>query len=103
MSHAPLNKALDARRLVVKMDATIYGERLALICGELQKIANAEIRGDGVASFIYAWSSRGAVELSESNEGIWVEFWRFGIEQRDREETFQTYNLACEAIAKWLA
>jgi len=67
-----------------------------------RRSVSAEVRGEGRAQFVYASGGGRAVEISEPDEGVWVEFWRAGEERASREETVATYDEAVNAAAAWL-
>jgi hypothetical protein len=77
---------------------------------ELQKVIEhiknsttlADIRGNGVGQFIYATNNHRAIEISQSDDGIWVEFWENDIEIPVKEITAFNYEDAIIVSLNWL-
>jgi hypothetical protein len=62
----------------------------------------AHIRGNDVGQFIYATNDFRSVEMSQSDEGIWIEFWNNFDENPVDEITVFDYIEAVEISIKWL-
>ena len=66
------------------------------------KNVTAEVKGDGISQFVYAKCGSRVVELSQEENGIWVEFWSGDSEEAERGVTFNSYNEALVKILAWL-
>jgi hypothetical protein len=62
----------------------------------------ADIRGNGVGQFIYATNDHRSIEISQSDEGIWIEFWENDIEIPVKEITVSNYKEAITVSLSWL-
>jgi hypothetical protein len=61
----------------------------------------ADVRGDGVARFVFAEAGRRAVEISVAGVGIWIEYWEDNdVGKIDR--TFPTAEAALKDAIAWL-
>ena len=73
-----------------------YTSRLRAASDKLN-VSNSKIRGEGAAQYLFARSEHGAIELSESNDGVWVEFWRGDDDSPAAERIFSGYDGAVKA------
>ncbi len=77
---------------------------------ELEKVAEklkgsaslVNIRGDGIAQFIFAANAARSLEISQSDEGVWIECWEGHAETPNREMTVSTFDEAIIAAVSWL-
>ena len=69
---------------------------------ELGRISEVSIRGSGESSFLYARSNVGAVELSSSKSGLWIEFWKGDKDVSEKDETVYTRYEALLHATRWL-
>ena len=83
------------------MKSTIYRTELENIAQSIADLAETEIRGSGLSSFVYAHTSDRAIELSKTEHGVWVEFWQTGLEPPEHEQTFDSYDAAASVIRDW--
>ncbi len=81
-----------------------YGTRLQVVCEQLARVGiAATIRGDGVGRFLFAERGSRAVEASMNDDGrVWVEFWSEPDGPSEREETYNSYEDATQAMEQWL-
>jgi hypothetical protein len=85
------------------LDESEYRRELEQIAERITPFAEAvNIRGDGAAQFIFAVSKERSLEISRSDEGIWIEFWREDNESLTRELTIQTHDEAVAAASEWM-
>ncbi len=63
---------------------------------------NAEIRGNGASSFLFAQANNRALELSSTADGVWVEYWQGDIEMPDHDCLFPTHYAAMLDAKEWL-
>ncbi len=69
-------------------------------------VDQACLRGQGKASFVFARHNGRAVEISESDDGWWLEFWEAGFEEDAapvKETMLQTTRQAVDEARLWLA
>ncbi len=83
------------------MKSTIYRTELENIAQSIADLAETEIRGSGLGSFVYAHTTERAIELSKTEHGVWVEFWQTGLEPPERDQTFESYDAAASEIRDW--
>jgi hypothetical protein len=62
----------------------------------------AGIRGNGAGQFIYATNDHHSVEISQSDKGVWIEFWTNDIEIPVNEITVSNYEEAITVSLSWL-
>jgi len=62
----------------------------------------AEVRGDGAARFVFAQAEGRAVEISELESGVWVEYWDV-VETPKFERTFRNTVEALADVIAWLS
>ena len=75
-------------------------ERIKDSIGDHSK--NVEIRGENEASFIYATSIKGrAIELSKTENGVWIEFWNESKELPEFDKSYPNYEEAVIGIREW--
>ena len=80
-----------------------YGNLLNMVTAELKDQASLiEIRGKGAARFVFAVYNDKSLELSQSSEGVWLEFWNDESEEPVREVTVLKYDEAIEQAKAWL-
>lgn len=63
---------------------------------------DATVRGDGEARFVFASGNDRSIELSATDDGFWVEYWRGTIESPDHNCLFHTYEAATTDAIDWL-
>ena len=63
---------------------------------------DAEVRGKGASSFVFAEANNRTIELSSTTDGVWVEYWEGDIELPDHENLFHTHYAATLDAIKWL-
>ena len=81
-----------------------YFTELEGVVSEIKALCNvAEIRGEGAASFVYASTDVRAIELSKTENGIWVEFWEANKEPPEFDKIFLDYPLAVTEIKEWFS
>jgi hypothetical protein len=61
-----------------------------------------DIRGEGEAQFIYAANEFRSLEVSQCNNGVWIEFWNNDNEIPVKEETVHSYEEAAIVSLNWL-
>ncbi len=80
-----------------------YRNRLTVVADRLRPICDrVNIRGTGAAQFVFAECGQTAVELSESINGVWIEFFAASDEAPIRENTYASYDEAVQDACKWL-
>ncbi len=62
----------------------------------------AEVRGDGAARFVFAEAGERAVEISESDAGVWVEYWD-GDDSPKFDRTFPNTDAVAVDVTAWLS
>jgi hypothetical protein len=62
----------------------------------------AEVRGDGAARFVFADARERTVEISESDAGVWVEYWD-GDDSPKFDRTFPNADAAMADVKAWLS
>ncbi len=84
----------------------IVKTKLAEIQEELaNEIESIELRGHGSATFLYLTHNGRAIEISECDEGIWLEFWDNSNDEDAgpvKEMTVQLCEDAIRAARRWL-
>ena len=78
---------------------------------ELEKVAEklsasatlVNIRGDGAAQFIYATNDARSLEISQSEDGVWIEFWQGEDELAIHEVTVSSFDEAVHSSNEWLS
>ena len=63
---------------------------------------SAEVSGEGLGSFIFATRAGWSIELSRSEDGIWVEFWKPDSHPADHDRTYPTLDEGLHACERWL-
>lgn len=69
----------------------------------LADVAAVDVRGDGEARFLYANSGVGAVEISSSGGGVWVEYWLGSADESVADETLFDCRVVLERVRRWLS
>ena len=67
----------------------------------ISKRATAEIRGNGISSFIYAFTNEKSIELSKAKNTIQVEFWFKDKESSENNNNYSDYKDAVIDVNKW--
>jgi hypothetical protein len=80
---------------------------LQIVKEKLEAIPELSVseRGTGNVEFLYVQSSRRAVEVDETPEGIWIEYWDDTDKEDEKcvkEETVTTSEEALAKIKRWL-
>lgn len=87
----------------VMWDDETYRTELEAIAAALDGIVDElSIRGDGAAQFIFAAANGRAVELSRSDDGVWVEFWNANEDSPHHDTIYNSYALAIRDVSQWL-
>ncbi len=79
-----------------------YIDRLQLAATQLRGL-RTEVRGEGLAAFLFVTGPSGTIEMSESSGNIWVEFWRPDQEDAEADAEYPSYDEAIAAIRAWLS
>lgn len=80
-----------------------YKRELEKVAEQLKDSASlVDIRGDGAAQFIFAVNGSRALEISQSEEGVWIEFWQGEDESPAQGITVSSYDEAVIAAIEWL-
>jgi hypothetical protein len=75
----------------------IVKTRLAEILDELTpQLEEVNLRGKGASSFIYAVNKGRAVEISENDDGFWLEFW----EKSDDEDAAPVKEITVDGVER---
>jgi hypothetical protein len=84
----------------------IVKTRLTEIIDELTpQLEEVCFKGQGAASFVYAINKGRAVEISENDDGFWLEFWEKSNDEDAapvKETTVATSNQGIRKIKEWL-
>jgi hypothetical protein len=62
----------------------------------------ATVRGLGAARFVFAEAGKRAVEISVSDDSIWVEYWD-GDDSPMFDRNFTTTDAAAASVSAWLS
>ena len=68
----------------------------------LRQISETKLSLFEYASFIFASTTKGAIEVMEDDSGVWVEYWKADEEEVNHEASFSNYSDAFESIKGWL-
>ena len=71
-----------------------FGERL-------KNVADVKVNLSGKGSFIFAQSEDKSIELSESEDEVWVEFFNGEGNEPDHESTYPNYEESFFPIISW--
>lgn len=83
------------------LSAEQYNAKLQLVLKEIKSLFDlAEIRGNDVASFIYAEKQNRAVEVYQSDGSVIIEFWENDEQLKEKEAS--SYEKAAEIISDWM-
>jgi hypothetical protein len=87
-----------------KISKTIegYESRLREFEKLLRQISETKLSLFEYASFIFSYTTKGAIEVMEDESGVWIEYWKADEEEVDHESSFSNYNDAFESIKGWL-
>jgi len=81
-----------------------YRTALESVVATLRGIADdVSIRGNHAGQFVFATADGRAIELSQSDDGVWVEFWDTDADSPDHESTYDSYESAVDDVSQWLA
>ncbi len=80
-----------------------YRGKLEKVVQQLKdSVALVEIWGDSAGQFIFANNGVRSLEISQCDEGIWLEFWDGEDESPTHELIVSSYDEATDAAVKWL-
>lgn len=79
-----------------------YRSELQSVVGILQPFSDhIDIKGDGRGQFIFAEKGSRSVEISRSQDGVWVEY--FQEDDVSHDMTFTDYEEAVDSSVLWLS
>jgi hypothetical protein len=79
-----------------------YRRQLEVVAEQLKSAADlVNISGSDAAQFIYAKNESRSLEISQCEDGVWIEFWQ-GNDEPIKEMTVSSYNEATAISLKWL-
>lgn len=84
------------------MKTVFYSSELQSVERSLSAVATVTVNGSGLAQCIYAQSPVGAVVVSATENGMYVEYWLLHDPQPVKDGTFPDGASACVAATRWL-
>jgi hypothetical protein len=79
-----------------------YQSKLREFEKQLREFSETKLSLSEYASFIFAFTTKGAIEVMEDDSGVLIEYWKEDEEEVDHESSFNNYSDAFESIKGWL-